>query len=258
MRLRCGVMACFVVAGVGVDATAAPARTRFEPTDLNLEDPGAIELDLQVGFGHGEGPAGNRIILPDFELDLGLLPNVELNVDGAFALERFHQATRAYAGEPLWTGVKLGLYDSHDAKKERGIALGLQLGPRLPIGSTMRGIGYGALGLVGFVRNRVRLAFNGGALYDPRDVEQQTTAARLVFGVDLRWSLDARDRFALLGEAGGSYSLNSEPHELSATLGTAWTASDSMTLSIVLLGNALAGGERVSILFGVTPKIQLW
>jgi hypothetical protein len=51
---------------------AGPARFRFEPTDLRLEPKGVAELDVQIGTTHGEGTSGNRVILPDFEFDLGL------------------------------------------------------------------------------------------------------------------------------------------------------------------------------------------
>src|SRR5690242_17343954 len=60
-------------------------RPHFEPTDLDLEESGIIELDLQ--FGPLRGPDAWRVVLPDFELDLGLTSNVELGLDGAYAVE---------------------------------------------------------------------------------------------------------------------------------------------------------------------------
>jgi len=58
-----------VLAGGG-PARARP-RPHFEPTDLDLEDTGVLELDLQLG--PVRGPDAWRVMLPDFELDLGLL-----------------------------------------------------------------------------------------------------------------------------------------------------------------------------------------
>ncbi|HET9992365.1 MAG TPA: hypothetical protein VFQ65_27725, partial [Kofleriaceae bacterium] len=49
----------------------ANRHPQFEPTDLELEDPGTMELDLQVGFV--KGTDAHRLVLPDFEFDLGLL-----------------------------------------------------------------------------------------------------------------------------------------------------------------------------------------
>ena len=56
-------------------ARATP-RPRFEPTDLEWENTGVAELDLQFGPVRGQGPW--RIVVPDFELDLGLLPWLEI------------------------------------------------------------------------------------------------------------------------------------------------------------------------------------
>jgi len=126
---------------------AGPARFRFEPTDLRLEPKGVAELDLQIGVTHGEGAAANRVILPDFEFDLGLTRNVEINIDGAFGFDRYDQGSRRYVGEALWTGVKLGLAEIRNDARTRSFAVGMQLGPRFPTIGDTRGIGYGALAL---------------------------------------------------------------------------------------------------------------
>ena len=60
-------------------------RPLFEPTDLELEDPGVSEFDLQAGLIRGQGPW--RLVIPDFEIDLGILRNLELDLDGSYALE---------------------------------------------------------------------------------------------------------------------------------------------------------------------------
>src|SRR5690349_10275820 len=66
-------------------ALARPHRRLFEPTDLELERPGVLELDLQAGLVRG--PDAFRLSIPDAELDVGLLPDLEIDLDGAFALE---------------------------------------------------------------------------------------------------------------------------------------------------------------------------
>jgi hypothetical protein len=82
-----------VVFLVAIEVAARPTRFRFEPTDLRLEPKGVAELDLQVGVTHGEGVAANRVILPDFEFDLGLTPGVKL-ASPKSATKRAHGASR--------------------------------------------------------------------------------------------------------------------------------------------------------------------
>src|SRR5262245_40873985 len=63
-------------------AHARPVRRLFEPTDLEFEDPGVVEADLQFGVVRGE--ESYRIAVPDAELDLGLTSNLEFDLDGQF------------------------------------------------------------------------------------------------------------------------------------------------------------------------------
>jgi hypothetical protein len=71
-RLALGVILAAALAWRPTGARAA-TRPRFEPTDLEWEDTGVAEFDLQVGpVRSSDGPL--RIVVPDFELDHGLLP----------------------------------------------------------------------------------------------------------------------------------------------------------------------------------------
>jgi hypothetical protein len=86
----------------------AAARPRFEPTDLEWEETGIAELDLQFGPVRGQGPW--RIVVPDFELDLGLLPWLEIDLDGAYAVEGPDNGPFSLdhsAPDALWPSVKL-------------------------------------------------------------------------------------------------------------------------------------------------------
>src|SRR5438552_2278800 len=87
MRRALVVAVGFLVSSAVSGAAQARRGVRplFEPTDLELEDPGVSEVDLQVGVIRGQGPW--RLVVPDFEIDLGILRNLELDVDGAYALE---------------------------------------------------------------------------------------------------------------------------------------------------------------------------
>src|SRR5262249_16349085 len=97
---------------LAVPARAAiPVRRYFEPTDLELENPGVVELDLQLGFIRSQGPY--RLVVPDFEADLGILPNLELDIDGALAIEGPQDAPFALdhvVADNLWVSVNLGLF----------------------------------------------------------------------------------------------------------------------------------------------------
>jgi len=68
------VLATLLVVG---RAHAAGERSRFEPTDLELERGGVLDIDVQVGTFRGD-PA--RPIVTDLELDLGLTRGVELEL----------------------------------------------------------------------------------------------------------------------------------------------------------------------------------
>jgi len=126
------VRAALIVAILAItsSASAAAKRRHFEPDDLELEDPGTLDIDLQVGPLRGDSDGKNRVLLPDFEVGLGLLPNVQLEIDGTFSLDEFDGTRRHFTGDPLWLATKLGLFDEQD---EAGNvwAIGLELGPRL-------------------------------------------------------------------------------------------------------------------------------
>src|SRR5437868_15205334 len=78
-------LAVALVASLPTVALARATRPLFEPTDLELEDAGVTEIDLQMGAVRSPGPW--RVVVPDFELDLGILPWLELDLDGAYAIE---------------------------------------------------------------------------------------------------------------------------------------------------------------------------
>ena len=125
------VRAALVIALLGItsSASAAAKRRHFEPDDLELEDAGTLDIDLQLGPLRGDSDGKNRVLLPDFELGLGLLPNVQLEIDGAFSLDEFDGTRRRLSGDPLWLATKLGLFDQQD-EHDNVWAIGLELGPR--------------------------------------------------------------------------------------------------------------------------------
>ena len=111
---------------LGSSVCFAGVHARFEPTDLELEDSGVTEIDLQLG--PVKGPQASRLVAPDFEIDLGLFPGIELDVDGALGAEGAgHKRFFDHAAvDNLWVSAKLGLYGSHELSTSW--ALGVQVG----------------------------------------------------------------------------------------------------------------------------------
>src|SRR5262249_17071378 len=144
-------------------AHARRVRPLFEPTDLELEDTGTLEVDLQLGVIQSRGPA--RIMIPDFEIDFGLLPNLELDLDGAYAVEGPSRGPFSFdhaAPDSLWPAAKVGIYDARDETAGTAFALGVQVGPKLPVAVAAHGVGIEALALVGTAFARTHLVWNAG------------------------------------------------------------------------------------------------
>ena len=70
------------------------------------------ELDLQVGVIHSRDPS--RIVVPDFELDVGLLHDLELDVDGTYAVEG---PSNGKLGFEEWAVKTIGKFETADADR---------------------------------------------------------------------------------------------------------------------------------------------
>ncbi len=239
---------------------AGRPQPRFEPTDLELEDPGVLDVDLQIGPAKGQGAW--RLVVPDFEIDLGLRPNVELDLDGAWAWEGATSGPGSTlfdhtAPDNLWPSVKLGLFDRHDEEAHTAWALGVQVGPKLPVAPGTSGVGVEGLALSGRAVGRTHLVLNLGALVDP-DNAGSGRPAGIEAGLDIDIDLDAQGTFSFSGELGGVYYLSSDPHQGAATAGVTWAVTDHMDLSVVALVGVLSGSDTFALFFGFSPKVTLW
>jgi hypothetical protein len=238
-------------------------RPLFEPTDLELEDPGVAELDLQAGPIRGQGPW--RLVIPDVELDLGLLRWLELDVDGAYALEappgsfKFQDA----APDNLWVALKVGIWDwADEGKGEDDVsawALGGQVGPKLPVAAGSHAVGIEALALLGHVLWRTHTVLNAGMFVDPYPSATSDRPVGIELGVDFDCDLDKAQHYQVTAELSGVKFLSSDPDQLLATAGVGWTPNPPYTqINLVGLVGFLEGSDKYGFLVGVTQKIGIW
>jgi hypothetical protein len=255
------LLAAVVLAGVlwPSGAHGRAIRPLFEPTDLEMEETGVVEVDLQFGGIRSQGPW--RIVVPDFEVDVGLLPWLEFDLDGAYAVEG--PATGPFrldhaAPDSLWPSLKLGLLDVHDDDSDQAWALGAQIGPKIPTAPAAHGLGVEGLLLVGTSLGRLHAVLNLGAFADPAP---DTTSGRPVgveSGLDLEIELGKSKRYSLIGEISGVRFLTHDPDQLLATAGLKWAALPSLDLSLTGLWGFLDGSDRYGLLLGVSPKFHLF
>lgn len=227
----------------------------FEPTDLDLEDTHVLELDMQVGVVFRDQAPKTRVFVPDYEIDYGLTERVELDVDGAVALDH-EDGHWVGTADPLWTCVKLGLWsDQNELHPAKVYALGVQLGPRLPTTAHSYGTGFGAVLLAARMAAPWHVILNAGGVLEPLDHTDPRRSAAVLGGVDFDYDLDRANRWSLLAELGGSYSLGPDPHDVHTTLGVDFASADWLDLSLVGYYGFLPGGDRAGIFLGFAPKL---
>lgn len=255
--------ALFVLMTFSRATNAAPAMHRFEPTDLELEDPGTVEVDLQLAATSGDRTAtfrtgAGRLYAPDYEIDVGLSSRLELDFDGAFSLDPMRGGgTKLTASEPFWSSVKVGLLDLRDVGPAHAAAFGLQLGPRLPFGSDLHGVGYELIALANLDFGRAHLVFNAGGLVDPANGSERTRPRAAIGGVDVTVDLDPSKRWSFQGELGGGYFFAGSPHQLATTGGVAYDTG-KMQWSLLTLISLQGPSDRVGLLLGLAPRIDVF
>jgi hypothetical protein len=250
---------CAALVASPLVARAEHVAHRFEPTDMDMQPPGMLQFDLQGGLV--KGPKAPRLVVPDFEVNFGLAHNVELDIDGAVGFEapadgsfRFEHVTL----DNLWFSSKLGLFSWHDDAKKSSWALGLQLGPKVPLADSARGAGFESVLLLGRNIRRVHLVFNAGGLVDPGVEVSRKRPIGLEAGIDLNLDLNDEDTFSILGELGGILYFSGDPNQAAATAGLQWSPSEYLDLSIVGLVGFASGSDRYGVLLGVSPKVRLF
>lgn len=235
-----------LVAALFALPTTAGARSRFEPTDLELEGPGVVELDTQIGTMRGDP---RRVLVLDWELDVGLAPNVEVGVDGAVSWVGPAGGPTSRRWDPLWISAKLGLVDARDPAAGTAWALGVQLGPRVPVQGA-RGLGYEALLLLGRTIRRLTVVANVGLFVDGPTIDAPRAVAAQV-GVDATFAIG--EGWSVLGEIAGQRFFTADPHQAGATVGLA-RAFPWGDLSVIGIVGFVAAGDRWGLLLGASPK----
>jgi hypothetical protein len=253
------VVACLLVLAGARSSHALPIRRLFEPTDLEVEDPGVAEVDLQLG--PIRGPNAWRLVVPDFEVDLGLTREVELEVDGAVAVEDRSGDFDHLSPDNLWVSAKVGLgdvvFDEGHGDDDLRLAYGFQVGPKLPTAREAQGIGIEGLGLVGVHWRRTLVVLNLGGLMDP-SAGRAGRPAGFEGGFDLDQILDDGGMWSLTGELGGVLFTSDDGDQLTATAGFTYHATPMLDLSIVGLVGLTRGSDRGGVLLGISPKFRLW
>ncbi len=242
-------------------AQARSTRRLFEPTDLELEVSGGIELDVQIGTLRSQGPY--RLSIPDFELDIGVSRYVEIDIDGALALAGAEEGGFTFGQgrldpDNVWLAAKIGLLDERDADTGNSWALGVQLGPKLPFARGARGLGLEGLFLGAFHGGGTFITLSAGGLVDPGTDDDGGRPHGFEGGIDIARALDATGRWSVHGQIGGVYFRSDDPQQLAASLGIACAPTEAVEFSVTALGGLLSGSDRYGVLLGIAPKWRLW
>ena len=193
---------------------------------------------------------------PDFEIDLGLWRRLELDLDGAFAID----PRAGSVPDHLWLSAKVGILDARLGGR-LAVALGAQLGPRLPVAHGATGVGVDGLLLVGLALPRTHVVLNAGAYLDPEQAIEDGTMRRpagVQLGLDVDVDLTADGRWSFHGAAGALAALTVDPHQLTLAAGIVFQPAPSLELSLLFLAGLLPGGDRAGVLVGASPKWILW
>jgi hypothetical protein len=231
-------------------------RARFEPDTLELQQPGNLEIDWQMGGLYGDGVDGSRAIIPDLELDLGLTDWLEVDIDGAFSLTQLGGPHTQIGGDPLWTSLRFELLNVDDDEGDE-FGIGLQVGPRFRTFDNAKGVGLGSLLLIGGGSKRLHAVANIGAFLD-RD-----QAYAIAFGGDLEYDLERKHKWSLQAQLAGAHYFgdthgDDDPDQIFILAGFGAQVSESLELSMLLLTGPFARGDRIGALVDATWDHKLW
>jgi hypothetical protein len=229
-------------------------RARFRPGTLEIQKVGELELEAELGGIYGDGDDGSRAPVPDFTLSVGLLRWLELDLDGSFAVTKLGRPDREWVGEPLWVAARADLYNFKDEQTGSSFGIGVQAGPRLPSVHNARGIGVGALALIGGGTKTLHAVLNLGSTVDAAQ------SASINFGVAVEYELALRHKWSLQGELAGAHYFGAEtdPNQLLLLIGFGAELREGCELSLLALTGPVFEGDRLGLLAGFKYDHELW
>ena len=257
--VRVLLFATAVFFSLGLVRKAEAQQQHFEPTDLELEEPGTLDLDFQYGIV--KGPGGPRLVTPDFELDLGITKIFELDVDAAYGIVRptvFTNAKTSTFVDNIWVSTKLGLWSTHNLKARSSWGVGLQAGPKIPLAPGAHGLGYEALLLVARNIQRSQVVLNAGGLIDPGPHITGKRPIGAELGLDYVQGIDKDSTYEFISDIGAVLYFTGEPVQLVFTAGFQYEPFDELDLNIVGVLGLPPASDQYGVLFGVSPKFHLW
>jgi hypothetical protein len=225
-------------------------RARFETEALELELPGEIELDAQVGAIYGDSQDQSRLLVPDVEIDVGVCAWLEIDLDGALSLTKLETEHEKLVGDPLWLTARVDALNWKDDDSDASFGLGLQVGPRLPSVATPTGVGFAALLLVGGGTRALHVAANVGTLLD----YHQERA--VLYGVDAEYELN--ERWSVLGNFAAAYYFGGDPQQLLLDAGVSYKANKRLAFSLLAIAGPFVHGDRAGGLLSVSYSFQAW
>jgi hypothetical protein len=141
------------------------------------------------------------------------------------------------APDNLWPAAKFGIYDWVDegraADEAVAWAVGGQVGPKAPVAPGSRGVGAEALLLVGHVVHGMHFVLNTGAFVDPHPAPDVGRPIGIEVGLDFDSDLDDAGHYQATAELSGVKFLSSDPNQLLATAGFAWSPTPATQISLV-------------------------
>ncbi len=247
------------VVAASFDASAQRVRRRFDPEDLKLEEPGVVHAEMAFGVVRGE--VAGRWLVPDFDINIGLTPNVELGIDGAWTIEGTPDRLFSLdhrAPDNLWLSSKLGLWTARDTARQTAWAIGAQLGPRVALAPGAHGAGFQALALAGRTIRRAHFVFNVGGLLEPGAEVSRGRPTAILVGIDAQIDLDAKGTWAIAADVSGVVFVSAQKHQLATTAGPVWAATPWLDLGVNGIFGFLAGGDQYGVMLIVSPKVTIF
>jgi hypothetical protein len=225
-------------------------RARFEVDTLEVEKPGKLAFDAQLGSVYGDGADGSRLILPDFEIDLGITNWLELDIDTGFSYVDIDNRKRKWVGQPIWTALRFDLYSEQNEATGRNFGVGVQAGPRLPNLRYLGGVGFAGLVLFGGGTRTFHVVANLGGT---ADVEQ---ALAFNYGISAGYEFDSK--VSIVGQVAGVYYFRRDTDQLLLLFGVARAITDDLELELLALAGPVHDGDRLGLLVGMTYRTGLW